>query len=68
MSAPRRGRPPLGARKEILQVPLDPDDMALFERAVEAMGVTRAELGRSLIKGEVAWTEIERRAKSVKRK
>lgn len=60
---PRRGRPPTGSRKERLQVPLDPEDYDLVVKAAQARGETHAELGRSLIKGEVTWAEIERAAR-----
>lgn len=62
MTAPRRGRPPTGARKETLQVPLDAGDLETIDRAAEAMGKTRAELARMLIKHMIEWQELEKAA------
>lgn len=61
-SPPRRGRPPSG-RKERLQVMLDADDYAAIVAAAAARGETQADLGRKLVKGEVAWSDVERAAK-----
>ena len=58
MPAPRRGRPPLSARKEVRQVTLDADDAATFDAAAPVLGLSLAELGRKLIKGEMAWAEV----------
>ena len=64
---PRRGRPPTGIRKEVVQVPLDPDDAELLDKAASAMGRTKAELGRALFKGEVTWDEVTKAARKGKR-
>jgi len=67
MTQPRRGRPPTGQRKERLQVMLDRVDYDVLVLAAEQRGEPQAELGRKLVKGEVAWAEIERAARKVRK-
>jgi hypothetical protein len=64
---PRRGRPPTGIRKEVVQVPLDPEDAEILDKAATAMGRTKAELARALFKGEVTWDEVTKSARKAKR-
>lgn len=63
MTAPRRGRPPVGARKEVRQITLNPDDAATFDAAAAVLDLSLAALGAKLIKGEMSWPEVERAAK-----
>jgi len=64
---PRRGRPPTGIRKERLQIMLDPDDYQAVIDAATTLGETQAELGRQLVKGEVAWADVLKAAKKAKK-
>lgn len=64
---PRRGRPPTGTRKEVVQVPLEADDAAILDRAAQTLGRTKAELGRLLIKGELAWPQVAAAAKKARK-
>ena len=63
----RRGRPPTGSRKEVVQVPLDPDDAATLEGAAEALGRSKADVTRALIKGEMVWGEVAKASKKGRR-
>lgn len=63
----RRGRPPTGIRKEVVQVPLDPDDAATLESAAEALGRSKADVARALIKGEMTWVDVAKAARKAKR-
>jgi hypothetical protein len=64
---PRRGRPPTGTRKEVVQVPLDPDDAETLDGAAEALGRSRADVARALIKGEMTWVDVAKAARKGKR-
>ena len=63
----RRGRPPTGIRKEVVQVPLDPDDAETLEAAAEALGRSKADVARALIKGEMVWGEVAKASKKGRR-
>jgi hypothetical protein len=63
----RRGRPPTGIRKEVVQVPLDPDDAATLESAAEALGRSKADVARALIKGEMGWGDVAKASKKGRR-
>jgi hypothetical protein len=67
MSQPRRGRPPTGMRKERLQIMLDPDDYQAVVDATATLGETQAEIGRKLVKGEIAWADVVRAAKKARK-
>ena len=64
---PRRGRPPTGNRKEVVQVPLDPEDADTLDAAAEALGRSKADVARALIKGETTWGEVAKTARRGKR-
>lgn len=64
---PRRGRPPTGFRKEVVQVPLDPDDAETLDGAAEALGRSKADVARALIKGEMTWVDVAKVARKGKR-
>ena len=59
----RRGRPPTGIRKEVVQVPLDPGDAKMLDDAAEALGRSKADVARALIKGEMSWAEVAKAAR-----
>jgi hypothetical protein len=63
----RRGRPPTGIRKEVVQVPLNPDDAATLESAAEALGRSKADVARALIKGEMVWSDVAKASKKGRR-
>jgi hypothetical protein len=63
----RRGRPPTGVRKAVVQVPLDPDDAQMLDDAAEVMGRARADVGRALIKGEMAWADVVKASRKVRK-
>lgn len=63
----RRGRPPTGTRKEVVQVPLDPDDAATLESTAEALGRSKADVARALIKGEMVWGDVAKASKKGRR-
>jgi hypothetical protein len=67
MTPPRRGRPPVAARKEVVQVTLPPDKAEMLAQAAAAMDTSMASLGAKLMLGDVAWAEIERAAKKVRK-
>lgn len=62
-----RGRPPTGIRKEVVQVPLDPDDAETLNGAAEALGRSKADVARALIKGEMTWADVAKVARKGKR-
>ena len=62
-----RGRPPTGNRKEVVQVPLDPDDAETLSTAAEALGRSRADVARALIKGEMTWADVAKASKKGRR-
>ena len=67
-SPPRgRGRPPTRQRKEVVGVPLAPDDVETLEAGAAALGIAKAEAARALIKGEMAWAEIVKAARKGRR-
>ena len=63
----RRGRPPTGIRKEVVQVPLDPDDAKVLDEAAEALGRSKADVARALIKGEMVWGDVAKASKKARR-
>ena len=63
----RRGRPPTGSRKEVVQVPLDPGDAKMLDDAAEALGRSKADVARALIKGEMTWLDVAKASKKGRR-
>ena len=66
MTTPRRGRPPTGARKAVLQVTLDEKTLDEIRDAAPVLGLSQAALGGALIKGEVSLADVQRAAKKGK--
>jgi hypothetical protein len=64
---PRRGRPSTGNRKEVVQVPLDPEDAETLGDAAEALGRSKADVARALIKSEMMWVDVAKAARKGKR-
>lgn len=62
-----RGRPPTGQRKEVVGVPLAPDDVETLEAGAAALGIAKAEAARALMKGEMTWAELAKAAKKGRR-
>lgn len=62
----RRGRPPTGIRKAVVQVPLDPSDVETLDAAAEVLGKAKAEVGRALMKGEMTWADVVKVARKRK--
>jgi hypothetical protein len=63
----RRGRPPTGIRKEVVQVPLDPGDAETLGGAADALGRSKADVARALIKGEMSWADVAKAARKGRR-
>ncbi len=62
-----RGRPPTGQRKEVVGVPMAPDDIEILDAGSAALGKGKAEVMRALVKGEMTWAELVKAAKKGKR-
>lgn len=46
---------------------LEPDDYEIVVAAAEALGEPQAEIGRKLVKGEIAWAEVARAARKLRK-
>jgi hypothetical protein len=62
-----RGRPSTGVRKARVQALLDVEDVETIEAAAATLDKSVAELGRVLIKGEMAWADVVKAAKKGRR-
>ncbi len=62
-----RGRPSTGQRKEVIGVPMAPDDAEILEAGAAALGRAKADVARALIKDEMAWADVVKAARKGRR-